>query len=382
MSTPTSAEYPAGGARSGAHPDAAQPGGSQPMAGSPPVGGPGPSDAELAEMSRAELVTLGGEMDGVRVVYTEHPAEPGSRMERRAERQVALAFTAAGLSGVAFMVLFPAWPWRQDYDGGAGFDLASLFTPLLGLTLGLALAFVGIGVVLWAKKLMPYEVVVQDRHEGASPEIERQTTAATLLSGLDDTGIGRHSLVRRSLLFAGGALGLLALFPIVGGFVKKPGDKLFATPWQTGMRLLGVNGVPVRPEDMRAGSLQTVFPPVEGGNRSPDGVTMLIRLLPTQAEGYRSRAGQEDYRWNDFVAFSKICTHAGCPVSLYEQETALILCPCHQSQFDATDGAKPIFGPATRSLPQLAINLDADGYFVAKGDYNEPIGPAFWERSS
>jgi ubiquinol-cytochrome c reductase iron-sulfur subunit len=277
------------------------------------------------------------------------------------------------------MVLFPAWPWQVD--SGAGFDPAVLFTPLLGLTMGLALVLIGVGVVLWAKKLMPYEVVVQERHEGASPEIERQTTAATLMSGLQDTGIARHKIVRRSLLFAGGLLGLMAIFPL-GGLIKKPGTALFETPWEEGMRLLGLNGVPVRPADMRPGSLQTVFPPVEGGSTNADGVAMLIRLLPDQAASYRPREGQEGYRWNDFVAYSKICTHAGCPVSLYEQETALILCPCHQSQFDATDGAKPIFGPATRSLPQLAIEVDGDGYFVTKSDFTEPIGPAFWERST
>lgn len=383
MSTPTSEEYPAAAAQPGAHPGTPQPGGSQPMAGSPPVAGPGPSDAELAAMSRPDLVTLGGQMDGVRVVYSEAPVPPGSRLEKRAVRQVAAAFTGVALMVVAFTVIFVAWPWQQDYSGEfVGFDWAALYTPLLGLTLGLALAFLGIGVVLWAKKLMPYEVVVQDRHEGASPEIERRTTAATLLSGLDDTGIARHALVRRTLLLASGALGLLAVVPLVGGLIKKPGTQLFVTPWEPGMRLLGLNGLPVRPDNLRPGALETVFPAAEGGDRSADGVTMLIRLLPEQAAAYRPREGQEGYRWNDFVAFSKICTHAGCPVSLYEQETGRILCPCHQSQFDVTDGAKSVFGPASRSLPQLPIDVDDEGYFVAKSDFTEPIGPAFWERSS
>lgn len=383
MSTPASEEFPASGARSGAHPGEAQPGGAQPVGGAPLTAGDRPSDADLAAMSREELVTLGGDMDGVRVVYAEQPVPPGSRMEKRAVQQVAAAFLGVTLSVIAFVVLFVAWPWQLDYSGqGEGFDYAALYTPLLGLTLGLALTFLGVGVVLWAKKLMPYEVVVQDRHEGASPQIERQTTAATLLSGLNDTGIGRHTLVRRTLLLASAALGLLAVVPLVGGLIKKPGDQLFRTPWEPGMRLLGLDGVPVRPLDMRPGSLQTVFPPVEAGNRSADAVTMLIRLLPDQAQNYRSRQGQEAYRWNDFVAFSKICTHAGCPVSLYEQETGLILCPCHQSQFDVTDGARSIFGPATRSLPQLPLDVDDDGYFVATSDFTEPIGPAFWERSS
>jgi ubiquinol-cytochrome c reductase iron-sulfur subunit len=90
------------------------------------------------------------------------------------------------------------------------------------------------------------------------------------------------------------------------------------------------------------------------------------------------RSGQEDFGYGDYVAYSKICTHAGCPVSLYEQETSRILCPCHQSQFDVTQGAKPVFGPATRSLPQLPIRVDEEGYFVARSDFREPVGPSFW----
>ncbi len=361
------------------HGEGGPPGGAQPMPGNPPQPGPGPTDAELARMSREDLVTLGAKMDGVEVIYTEL-VEPGSSAERRAERQVAAAFTGAGLSALAFMVIFVAWPWEVETAGG-GFDLSTLYTPLLGLTMGLAITLIGIGVVLWAKKLMPYEIAVQERHEGASPEIERQTTAATLIGVGNATGIARRSLIKRSLGFGATMLGLMAIFPL-GGLIKKPGAALFETPWEPGMRLLTLAGLPIRPDDMRPGALQTVFPPVEGGTRSADGVAMLIRLLPQQVTDFRAREGQEDFRWNDFVAYSKICTHAGCPVSLYEQETARILCPCHQSQFDATDGAKSIFGPASRSLPQLAVEVDDDGYFVAKSDFIEPIGPAFWERSS
>ena len=122
------------------------------------------------------------------------------------------------------------------------------------------------------------------------------------------------------------------------------------------MRLVRDDGSPIRPGDQEPGSLETVFPAVPGGNRQADAATMLIRLRPEQLESLRPRAGQEDFGYGDYVAYSKICTHAGCPVSLYEQETSRILCPCHQSQFDVTQGAKPVFGPATRSLPQLPID--------------------------
>jgi ubiquinol-cytochrome c reductase iron-sulfur subunit len=180
----------------------------------------------------------------------------------------------------------------------------------------------------------------------------------------------------------GGGLGLMLLLPL-GGLVKNPskGHSLGTTPWAKGVRLVREDGSPVRPVDQVPGSMQTVFPAVAGGNRASDAATMLFRLRPEQMEQYQPRRKEQaDFGYGDYVAFSKICTHAGCPVSLYEQETSKILCPCHQSQFLITDGAKPVFGPATRSLPQLPIALDSDGYFVARGDYIEPVGPTYWNR--
>jgi ubiquinol-cytochrome c reductase iron-sulfur subunit len=107
---------------------------------------------------------------------------------------------------------------------------------------------------------------------------------------------------------------------------------------------------------------------------------MLFRLRPAQMAAYTPRQGQANFGYGDYVAFSKICTHAGCPVSLYEAETSRILCPCHQSQFLITDGATPVFGPAVRPLPQLPITLDSEGFFVARSDYIEAVGPTYWNR--
>ncbi len=218
----------------------------------------------------------------------------------------------------------------------------------------------------------------QDRHDGFSDEVDTKATAAALVSGLEMTGLGRRSVLKRSLGLGVGALGALAVVPLVGGLIKKPRGELFSTPWKDGVRLVTVDGRPVRPSDMEPGALQTVFPGVPGGIKAPDGATMLIRLRADQKVTHRP--GQEDFGWEDYVAYSKICTHAGCPVSLYEQQTGRILCPCHQSQFLVTRDATPVFGPAARPLPALAITVDGDGYFVARGDYREPIGPSFWER--
>ena len=160
--------------------------------------------------------------------------------------------------------------------------------------------------------------------------------------------------------------------------------------------------VRVRPEDLSAGAMETVFPLLEedvndGDKYSPEAEVyeahmhsihgsrnsvMLIRLRSSDAARATLRAGQEDFHYGDYFAYSKICTHIGCPTSLYEAQTNRILCPCHQSQFDALQYGKPVFGPAARALPELPIDVDEDGFLYANGNFIEPVGPAFWERQS
>jgi ubiquinol-cytochrome c reductase iron-sulfur subunit len=131
--------------------------------------------------------------------------------------------------------------------------------------------------------------------------------------------------------------------------------------------------------------------PAEGGEAAAEGektkiplldektkaAVLLVRLEPGELKEAPDRA---DWSYNGIVAYSKICTHVGCPVALYEQQTHHLLCPCHQSTFDVTEHAKVVFGPAAHPLPQLAITVDDDGYLVAQGDFSEPVGPSFWER--
>ena len=153
----------------------------------------------------------------------------------------------------------------------------------------------------------------------------------------------------------------------------------------------------MRPEDLDAGGMETVFPWRESdgdgttveshhrlsqigmGVRNP---VMLIRIKPGDINRVVKRQGQESFNFGDLFAYTKVCSHLGCPSSLYEQQSYRILCPCHQSQFDALHFARPIFGPAARALAQLPITIDQDGYLVANGDFIEPVGPAFWERRS
>jgi ubiquinol-cytochrome c reductase iron-sulfur subunit len=339
------------------------------------------SRERLATMSRDELDALGAAQDGVEVLHVDPGPEPGSRMEKRAVRQVGTLFFLAGLLSFAFVVVYvgsgwflPEWNWAEEQS-----TWSTLFTPLLGATLGIALTCVGLGLVLYTKKLLPHETAVQVKHDAG--HFDQMTTSATLVGWGHRSGLARRKLLTRSLLFMGGGVGLALILPL-GGLIKNPntGDPLGTTPWGRGVRLVRDDGTPIRPGDAEPGSLETVFPAVEGGNRSSDAATMLFRLRPEQLEVYDARPGQEDFGYADYVAFSKICTHLGCPVSLYEQETSRILCPCHQSQFDITKAAKPVFGPATRSLPQLPITVDDEGYFVARSDYIEAVGPTYWNR--
>lgn len=336
-------------------------------------------------MSDEELMTAGAAADGVHIVHRrERFPIAGTKAEKRAERAVAGLFVLAFLAAVGFIVVFcGAVPFEWKLPGQS--QSFRYFTPLLGGLLALSLAAIGVGTVLWAKWLLPEEEVVQDRHDGPSPESEQLMTAATLVSGFNDTGIARRSMLKSTIGLAGGALGAVPLIALVGAMIKKPNrgenQSLFHTMYKAGVPIVYSDGTRVSPNDIEAGGIATVFPGVPGGIKAGDSPTLLIRLRPGQK--VKARKGQADFGWGDFVAFSKICTHAGCPASLYEQQTGRLLCPCHQSQFDVLLDAKPVFGPATRSLPKLPIGVqvvDGRQYFVARGDFPEAIGPAFWER--
>jgi ubiquinol-cytochrome c reductase iron-sulfur subunit len=276
------------------------------------------------------------------------------------------------------------------------------YTPALGVLMAIMLLGLGFGLVLWAKWLMPEEEIVQDRHDQPSTEEDILMTEATLTVGLEDTGLPRRSLILRSMGLAGGAIATVPLVALVGAMIKKPGDQLHHTLFRADKTRFPDSGgrVPlvysdwrrVGPDDLLPGSIATVFPGVREEVDGYDGVTsassptLLIRLRPGQQ--VKARKGQGGFGWPtanpEYVAFSKICTHAGCPASLYEQQSTRLLCPCHQSQFEVLQDAKPVFGPATRSLPKLPLDVvvgeDGKQYFVARSDFTEPIGPGYWER--
>ena len=360
-----------------------------------------PTADELKAMSAEERMIAGAETDDIHIVHRRDrfPIR-GTKAEKRAERSVAACFAIAGLAGLGFIVYFCAGPWRWHLPGTA--QNFRFYTPILGGLMAALLLFMGLGLILWAKWLMPEEEVIQERHDFPTTEEDKLMTEATLSVGLDDTGLPRRSLILRTLVLAGGALATVPLVALIGAMIKKPGDQLFHTFFARNPKMFPeTNGrVPivysdwrqVSPDDLEPGAIATVFPGVRkedkngfNGLTSASSPTIIIRLRPGQV--VKSRKGQSAFGWPaanpEYVAYSKICTHAGCPASLYEQQTSRLLCPCHQSQFEVLLDAKPVFGPATRSLPKLPLDVvvvNGKQYFYARSDYHEAVGPGFWER--
>ncbi|MYR05181.1 Rieske 2Fe-2S domain-containing protein [Gordonia sp. SID5947] len=377
-----------------------------------------PSQDELDQMSKEDLVRLGTNLDGVEIIHrAERFPEPGTGVEKRAERQVAAWFTLAGISAVACFVIFIWNHWEFALPDSVDYWRYTLNTPLLGVTFGLSVLSIGVGMVLFTKKFIPAEISVQDRHDGGSSEVDKKTIGAELNDSLTTSTLPRRKMIIGSALFGLGAFAFTGLVAGLGGIIKNPWAQRDKAPlWHTGWSpiynpagdpnetvfLRRDTGNPyqvalVRPEDLDSGAMETVFPwrvsdgygeseesrhKLVEGLRYVSNPVMLIRLRPEDAARAIKRKGQESFNYGDYFAYTKVCSHLGCPTSLYEQRTNRILCPCHQSQFDALEYAKPLFGPAARALAQLPITVNNQGYMVAAGDFIEPVGPAFWERRS
>jgi ubiquinol-cytochrome c reductase iron-sulfur subunit len=240
-----------------------------------------------------------------------------------------------------------------------------------GSLLAVAFGGLGAGLVLWARDLVPEGTATQSRPELASPEAELEAEEADLEAGGIVT---RRRFVLGSLGAAIGALGIAAVLPI-RSLGPRPGNALAVTSWRRGSRVVTIDGTPVRAAEVPENGLVTIFP--AGHTGSADSQAVLIRLPPGELDlSPKAAAGAPQ----GFVAYSKVCTHAGCPVGLYLAREHQLLCPCHQSAFDVRTGANPVLGPAARALPQLPLTIGADGILRALGDFPEPIGPAYWNR--
>ena len=304
--------------------------------------------------------------------------------ERRAERQVAGMFGLASLLALAFCVFYFIIDKDQTFLGWSALNFA------LGATLGMSLLLIGIGAIQWAKKLMGDHEIIELRHPAQSSNADRAQVLEELNAGIDESGFGRRPLIRYSLLGAVGALGLPALV-LLWDLGPTPHDQR-VTVWKKGMRVVNdVSGTPIKPSDLEVGQLVNAEPAIlfetdEEGEKVLHGheamaakakaAVIVVRMRP---QDITPPKGRENWGIGGILCFSKICTHVGCPISLWEQQTHHLLCPCHQSTFDLADGGKVIFGPAHRPLPQLPLAIDAEGYLVAVSDFQEIVAPSYPE---
>ncbi|MGO9077823.1 MAG: Rieske 2Fe-2S domain-containing protein [Streptosporangiaceae bacterium] len=304
----------------------------------------------------------------------ELPAEPDDpRRAKKAERIVAACFLIAMLAGLGFLVSYAVFQ-VHTVIGVLHSNLA------LGLTMGLSFLFLGIGATIWVRHLMPHVELVEERKPLASSPQEREEFAKTFTEGAEASQIVKRPLVRRTLIAATVPVAVAPLF-LLRDMGPLPRNSLDTTVWRKGMRLLTyASNRPLTPADFDVpGSMITCVP--EGHQDDENALAKAAVIIIKFAPGELQPPTVMNWTVNGIVAYSKICTHLGCPAALYEETTKHILCPCHQSTFDAPRGAQVIFGPATRPLPQLPMMVDSSGYLAARGDFHEPVGPSFWERS-
>lgn len=339
--------------------------------------------------SPAPVDTVGAEFDNPGLPpHRERLTDSDPRAKRRASRTVITLFTLSILGTIGMLVTYFTIP------PGESFEQTRTANLLLGLGLFFALIGIGTAAVHWAKTIMSDHEVIEERHELRSTDEERVAAVAALKEGADESGL--QGVERRGVL-KGAMVGALALFPltIAVPLIGSVGSdwnvsKFRHTVWRRGLRLASdPTGRPIRAADVTVGSAFHVIPDPEGLpedvrpgthdwiNEKAKAVVLMVRLNP---EDLKETEERKSWSYEGIVAYSKICTHVGCPVALYEQQTHELLCPCHQSTFDMTDGAKVVFGPAKRPLPQLPITVDDEGYLIAQDDFNEPIGPSYWER--
>lgn len=312
---------------------------------------------------------------------------------KRSERIVVAIFTISMLASIAAIVGYFLFPLRAEATPE---DLRAS-NLILGLGLGVGMLGIGVAAIHWAKSLMSDVEHVEERHDMISSAQKRAEAVALVKEGIEDAGIARRPVLKGAL---GGAL-LLAPLPFIVPLIGNLGGdwdvaRLKRTAWQPveggdpaiyyqgryRYMSLDPQGRRIRASDITNDNIVHVMPyrleeEEDYLEEKAKAVVLLIRIDPDLLIEPPERQG---WSYEGIVAYSKICTHVGCPVALYERTTHHLLCPCHQSTFDVTDQAKVVFGPAKRALPQLPIAVDDEGYIYAQDDFDEPVGPSFWER--
>ncbi len=317
---------------------------------------------------------LAAQSVAVQAAPRELPADPEDMAQaRRAEKVVAACFIVAMLAWIAFLVFYAVFQ-VHTVNAVLHSNLA------LGSTMALAFLGLGVGATVWVRQLMPAVDQTEERHQLASTDGDRKAFVKTLTEGAEASQITKRPLVRRTLLAATVPVAVAPLF-LLRDLGPLPGTKLDHTVWKRGTRLMtAASNLPLTPAAFDSpGSMITVVP--EGYQDNDNELAKAAVIIIKFAAGQLQAPTNLNWTVDGIVAYSKICTHLGCPAALYEQTTQHILCPCHQSTFDAPRGATVIFGPSTRPLPQLPIMVNSAGYLVAQSDFHEPVGPSFWERS-
>ncbi len=307
----------------------------------------------------------------------------------RAARQVTMYFGLVPIFAIAFVVCYFAIPRTTT----ANFLGMSIFAQhlWLGLTGGLAVLCIGIGAVQWARLIMNDHEVIEERHEARSSDADRKDAVQLVADGVKDTGLSRRRMIGSAMA---GALGIAAVPAVVMladmGPWPGPGMRkatIERTIWSEGVHLVtDITQRRIKAADMIVGELVNGQPEnlfdLHGEDflvEKSKAAIIIVRMDPASIKVPPSR---QDWQVDGILCYSKICTHVGCPISLWEQQTHHLLCPCHQSTFDLGNSGVVVFGPAARSLPQLPITTDRDGFLVARSDFTVPTGPSFFERDS
>jgi quinol---cytochrome c reductase iron-sulfur subunit len=291
---------------------------------------------------------------------------PPKPAENGAELTAIALFAAGALCAIAFPIIY-------------ALDSLPKQTQLLGASLGLAFLFVGAGLIVTGKRLVVTEELEEDYPATEHPEEQETIVQVVEESG---GGITRRGLFKLALAGAGGALGIALITPAASLGPVLDVEPFFKSPWRRGRRLVDESGRPYRASDIEEKNFYTAF--AEGADKEEmASVVVLVRLsryqldLPPELAHYPARG---------IVAYSKICTHAGCAISLYrsplfapnEPKKPALVCPCHYSTFDVGNGGEVLFGPAGRKLPMLPLLVDGGGGLRAAGNFDEAVGPSWW----
>lgn len=291
---------------------------------------------------------------------------PAGYPQRRAENAVVALLGLAALFAAGFIVVY------------AYYGPADVPNELLGVCLGGSLAFVAAAFTVVANRL-----VVTEEIEEPYPE-EHPAAQAEVVEIVKESGsrITRRRMLVGAGATAAGALGLAGLTPALSLGPLWYTDPLYRAPWRRGTRLVDQNGRPYKASDIEEASFYTAFPEGVEERENIGAPVVVVRLPPSEL---RLPSGRATWAPQGILAYSKICTHAGCAVALYRKPTfplveprPALVCPCHYSTFDPARGAEVIYGPAGRPLPQLPLMLDTAGYVRAAGNFSQPVGPSWW----